>query len=90
MSLGSIKPLDRESVLTAARRTGKVLIIQDEPPSGGYAPYIRCLLDELPAGALKASPQIIAGADEFLPYYDERPFLPSVETVVAAATDLLK
>ena len=86
----SIKPLDRESVLTAARRTGKVLIVQDEPPSGGYAPYVRCLLDELPAEALKAPPRIIAGADEFLPYYDERPFLPSLETVVAAAADLLE
>jgi pyruvate/2-oxoglutarate/acetoin dehydrogenase E1 component len=89
VSLGSIKPLDRETVLDAAGGTGRVLIVQDEPPSGGYAPYVRCLLDELPAGALKASPKIVAGADEFLPYSDERPFLPSLESVVAAASELL-
>jgi pyruvate/2-oxoglutarate/acetoin dehydrogenase E1 component len=89
VSLGSIKPLDRETVLNAAGETGRVLIVQDEPPSGGYAPYVRCLLDELPAGALKTSPRIVAGADQFLPYFDERPFLLSLESVVAAASELL-
>jgi hypothetical protein len=35
---------------------------------------MRCLLDELPSGALAVTPRIISGADEFLPYWDERPF----------------
>ena len=40
--------------------------MQDEPPWSGYAPYVRCLLDELPSGALAVTPRIISGADEFL------------------------
>jgi pyruvate dehydrogenase E1 component beta subunit len=89
VSLGFIKPLDSETVLKAASRIGRVLIVQDEPAWSGYAPYVRCLLDELPAGKLAAAPRILAGADQFLPYWDERPFLPSLESVIAAAKKLM-
>ena len=89
VSLGFIKPLDKETILSSARKTGRVLIVQDEPPWAGYAPYIRCLLDELPSGALTATPRIISGVDDFLPYWDERPFLPSLEGVMLAAKELL-
>jgi len=87
VSLGFIKPLDRETIFGAARKTGRVLIIQDEPPWSGYAPYIRCLLDELPSGSLATAPKIISGADEYLPYWDEKPFLPSVERIIAVAKE---
>jgi pyruvate dehydrogenase E1 component beta subunit len=90
VSLAFIKPLDRETILKAVRKTGKVLIVQDEPPWSGYAPYVRCLLDELPSGALAVTPRVICGADEFLPYWDERPFLPSMEDLVAAAEELMR
>jgi len=89
ISLGFIKPLDKDTILKSASKTGRVLIIQDEPPWSGYAPYVRCLLDQLPAGKLTTAPRIIAGADQFLPYWDERPFLPSLESVVAAANELI-
>jgi pyruvate/2-oxoglutarate/acetoin dehydrogenase E1 component len=87
VSLGFIKPLDRETIFGAARKTGRVLIIQDEPPWSGYAPYIRCLLDELPSGSLAIAPRILSGADEYLPYWDEKPFLPSVEGIIAIAKE---
>jgi pyruvate/2-oxoglutarate/acetoin dehydrogenase E1 component len=90
VSLGWVKPLDGETVLRSARKTGKVLIVQDEPPWAGYAPYVRCLLDRLPPPAvLTSTPRIISGADQFLPYWDERPFLPSVEMLVGAAMEIL-
>jgi pyruvate/2-oxoglutarate/acetoin dehydrogenase E1 component len=90
VSLGFVKPLDRETLLKAASKTGRVLIVQDEPPWSGYAPYIRCLLDELPLGNLAVTPRIISGADEYLPYWDERPFLPSLDSVMAAAKEMMK
>ena len=90
VSLGFIKPLDHESVLEAASKTGRVLIVQDEPVWSGYAPYVRCLLDELPPGKLGFAPRILAGADQYLPFWDERPFLPSLESVLAAARELMK
>lgn len=89
VSLGYIKPLDKETVLKSVAKTGRVLIVQDEPSLSGYAPYVRCLLDELPAGKLVAAPRIVAGADQFLPFWDERPFLPSMQSVISAAKELL-
>ena len=88
VSLGFIKPLDRDTVLKSASKTGRVLIVQDEPAWSGYAPYLRCLLDDLPAGKLTVAPRILAGADQFLPFWDERPFLPSLESVVAMAKEI--
>jgi len=90
VSLGYIKPIDEETVLRAASKTGRVLIVQDEPVLSGYAPHVRCLLDELPAGKLALAPRILAGANQFLPFWDERPFLPSVESVAAAAQQMLR
>ena len=90
VSLGFIKPLDKETVLGSAGKTGRVLIVQDEPAPSGYAPHVRCVLDELPGGKLACAPRILAGADQFLPFYDERPFLPSVEKIIVAAKEMMR
>jgi pyruvate/2-oxoglutarate/acetoin dehydrogenase E1 component len=90
VSLGFIKPLDKEAILKSAKKTGRVLIVQDEPELGGYAPHVRCVLDQLPAGSLTATPRIVAGADQYLPFWDEKPFLPSLESVTAAAQQLMQ
>jgi acetoin:2,6-dichlorophenolindophenol oxidoreductase subunit beta len=85
VSLGFIKPLDRETVLRSASKTGRVLIVQDEPAWSGYAPYLRSVLDELPREKLARPPRLLCGADQYLPFWDERPFLPSLESVMAMA-----
>src|SRR5262245_24649295 len=89
VSLGFIKPLDDETVLQSASKTGRVLIVQDEPMWPGYAPYVRCLLDRLPAAKLAIAPRILAGANQFLPFYDEQPFLPSLQRITEAAKEML-
>jgi len=89
VSLGFIKPLDKATVLESAAKTGRVLIVQDETVWSGYAPLVRCLFDELPAAKLARPPRILAGADQFLPFWDERPFLPSIESVVDAAKQMI-
>ena len=90
VSLGFIKPLDHETILQSAGKTGRVLIVQDEPPYGGYALYVRSLLDNLPRGRLKVAPKILHGAEDFLPFYDETPFLPSLANVIATAKELMQ
>ena len=89
LSLGTVKPLHRTSILEAARATGRVLIVQEEPPFGGYGPAIQSLLDELPLGALKRQPKLLARPDAFLPYNREEDALPSAEAIAAAARELL-
>jgi pyruvate/2-oxoglutarate/acetoin dehydrogenase E1 component len=90
VSLGFVKPLDKDTVLRSTSKTGRALIVQDEPACSGYAPFVRCLLDELPAGKLRCTPRIVAGADQFLPFWDERPFLPSLKSVLSAASELMR
>jgi pyruvate/2-oxoglutarate/acetoin dehydrogenase E1 component len=90
LSLGFIKPLDKETLLQSANKTGRVLIVQDEPACSGYAPLVRCLLDELPREKLTLPPRLLCGADQYLPFWDERPFLPSLDDVVAAARGLIQ
>lgn len=90
VSLGFVKPLDKDTVLGSVTKTGRAVIVQDEPAWSGYAPFVRCLLDELPAGKLRCGPRILAGANQFLPFWDEHPFLPSLESVVAAVRECLK
>ncbi len=90
VSLGFIKPLDKKTILKSVSKTGRALIVQDEPPAGGYSPVVRCLLDELAEGKLKAAPRILTGADQHMPFWDERPFLPSVEGIMAAAKGLIE
>lgn len=89
MSLGTVKPLDRETIFTAARATGRVLIVQEEPRFGGYGPAIQSLLDELPASALKRQPALLARPDQFLPYNREEDVLPDADAIAAGARRLL-
>jgi pyruvate/2-oxoglutarate/acetoin dehydrogenase E1 component len=89
LSLGAVKPLDGETILAAARETGRVLIVQEEPPFGGYGPAIQSLLDTLPMAALKRQPALLARPDAFLPYNREEDVLPSAETIAAALRALL-
>ncbi len=89
LSLGCVKPLDRAAILEAARAAGRVLIVQEEPPLGGYGPAIQSLLDTLPASALKRQPALLARPDTFLPYNREEDVLPSAETIAAALRELL-
>jgi pyruvate dehydrogenase E1 component beta subunit len=89
VSLGLVKPLDRESILEAVKATGRVLLVQEEPPFGGYGPVIQSLLDALPADALKRQPKLLARPEGFLPYNREEDVLPDAKAIAAAARDLM-
>jgi pyruvate/2-oxoglutarate/acetoin dehydrogenase E1 component len=84
ISLCTVKPLEKTLLLEEAARTGRVVVVQDEPSNGGYAPAVRALLDELPAGTLRAKPEIVARKDSFLPYAFEEEVLPTKRQVVDA------
>jgi pyruvate/2-oxoglutarate/acetoin dehydrogenase E1 component len=89
VSLGTVKPLDYGTVLGAAEATGRVLVVQEEPPFGGYGPAIQSLLDTLPLSALKRQPRLLARPDSFLPYNREEDVLPSADSIARAVRALL-
>jgi pyruvate dehydrogenase E1 component beta subunit len=89
VSLCYVRPIDREAILSSVRKTGRALIVQDEPPNGGYGPVVRCMLDGLPSGHLRAVPRILAAADQPFPFLIEDSILISVKAIVTAAHDML-
>jgi pyruvate/2-oxoglutarate/acetoin dehydrogenase E1 component len=89
VSLCYVRPLDRLTIRSSVQKTGRVIIVQDEPPNGGYGPVVRCALDELPSGCLGTVPRILASADQPFPYLIEDSILVSVQDVVSAARDML-
>ena len=89
VSLGVVKPLDSATVIERARRSGRVLIVQDEPPNGGYGPVIQSVLCNLPSDTLRHPPRLLSRADQFLPYRREEDHLPTAAQVVAAINAML-
>jgi len=88
LSLGHVKPFDRDGLLAAAKRTGRVLVIQDEPPFGGYGVIAMAALAELAPGTLACAPKLLCRADTFLPHLLEEDHLPTVDAVILAARTL--
>jgi len=89
VSLCYVRPLDRETILSSVGKTGRAIVVQDEPPNGGYGPVVRCVLDELPSGHLRAAPRILSSADQPFPYLIEDSILVSVQDIVSAAREML-
>jgi pyruvate/2-oxoglutarate/acetoin dehydrogenase E1 component len=83
-----VKPLDLGPILDSVSRTGRLLVVQDEPPLGGYGPYLLSRLAQQGV-SLKTPPQMLSRADMFLPYKREEDHLPTIEQVAAAARALL-
>ena len=81
--------LDAETVLARLERTGRALIVQDEPPNGGYGPAIQSLLCARASRALRGPPRLVARADTFLPYRREEDHLPGVDQVAASIHAML-
>lgn len=89
VSLGTVKPLDIDTVRTESLATRRVLIVQEEPRFGGYGPVIQSILAELPLGTLKQPPALLARPNTFLPYNREEDLLPSANAIADGVRALL-
>lgn len=86
IDLRTIAPFDREAVLASVRKTGRIIVVDDDYRNCGVAAEIIASVCE--AGvALKAAPVRIAHPDIPIPYSPslEHAVLPSADKVVAAA-----
>ncbi len=86
IDLRSIYPLDRELLLGAARRVGRVVVVQEAPRHCGIAAEIAALLQEEAADQMLAPTLRVTGMDMPFPLFQsEDEALPSVDRVVTAA-----
>jgi 2-oxoisovalerate dehydrogenase E1 component len=90
IDLRGLVPLDHAPLAASLRRTGRLLVIEEEPGQGGWAAGIVARLVQDDWAALRAAPLLLSGADVPIPYGPvlERASQPGAETIVAAAREL--
>ena len=92
IDLRTIVPLDREAVLKSVRKTGRLLVADEDYLSFGLSGELAALIAEnLDTVALKASVKRLAVPDVPIPF--SRPLeqfvIPQVDTIVASARQLM-
>jgi 2-oxoisovalerate dehydrogenase E1 component beta subunit len=91
LDLRTLAPLDRDAILEAARRTGKVLIVHEDNLTGGLGAEVAALIVEHAFDALDAALRRLAAPDvPAMPFNEgmEAYCLPSREKIAAAMREL--
>ena len=83
-------PLDMETVEVSARKTKRVLIVEEDTLTGGWGAEVAARLGETLFHHLEEPVQRVAAPDTALPCATvlEREYVPSVERIVEAAMGL--
>lgn len=92
IDLRTLAPLDRDLVLSAARLTGRVLIVHEDTRTGSIGESLAAVIQEEAFAHLDAPVRIVGALDTPVPYAPslEEAFLPSEERVLRAARSLLE
>ncbi|TAN13987.1 MAG: alpha-ketoacid dehydrogenase subunit beta [Burkholderiaceae bacterium] len=92
VDLRSLVPLDRDHVFESVKKTGRLIVVDEDYMSYGITGEIIATVAERDVSVLKASPQRVAYPDIPIPY--SRPMeywaLPSAEKIVAAFREMEK
>ncbi len=85
IDIRTLKPLDTGTIITSVKKTGRCVIVQEAPRTGGFASEIIAVINDNALLSLKAPVSRVAGFDTGFPLYRlEDHYLPSVERIVAA------
>ncbi|EML1093745.1 alpha-ketoacid dehydrogenase subunit beta [Pseudomonas aeruginosa] len=86
IDLRSLVPLDREHVIASVRKTGRLIVVDEDYHSFGVSGEIIASVVEHNVGMLKASPQRVAFPDIPIPFTPpmEQWALPSAAKIIAA------
>ena len=91
IDLRTLVPLDARTVLDAVRRTGRVVIVEENPVALGWGAGVAALVAEEGFGDLKAAVRRVSGLNVPIPFAAnlEAAALPSSARVVEAAEAVL-
>lgn len=84
IDIRTLVPLDVETVITSAKKTGRIVIVHEAPKTMGFGAEISALLAEKAFDYLKAPIIRVTGYDTPVPFSLEDQYLPSPERVIAA------
>lgn len=92
LDLRTLSPLDRDAVLTLARRCGRVLIVHEDTRTGGIGESLAAMIGEEVFEFLDAPVRVVGALDTPVPYSPplEEAFLPSEEEIERAARRLME
>ena len=93
IDLRSIRPIDRDTILTSVRKTGKLLVVYEGVKAYGVGAEISAMVAERDAFDYLDAPILRLGAaDAPVPYNPdrERASVPQVDTIDAAARRLVR
>src|SRR5882672_8297976 len=90
VDLRSLLPLDKDALLTSARKTGKVLVVHEDTRTGGIAGEIAAIVNEEVFDYLDGPVLRVTAPDTPVPYSPplEEFFLPNKDKILAAARRL--
>lgn len=87
----TLAPLDTDTIARSVRKTGRLLIVDPAPRTGGAAAEIAASVAELAHGGLRSPIHRLTAPDVHAPFSPEmeKPLYPTTERIVAAACALL-
>lgn len=88
-----LAPWDRETVARSVRKTGRLVVVQEDNRTSSFGASLiaELMSDDECFGALLAPPRLVARDDIHIPFHPEleRAVLPTVDDVVAASLALM-
>jgi len=91
LDIRSLRPLDEDSLLASAAKTGRVVIVQEAPRTVGFAAELAAILAEKAMLDLRGPVLRVTGFDVPYPYWKiEDSYMPSVERVSHAVRKLIE
>lgn len=86
-----LSPLDTDTVVESASRTGRLLIVEEGPPRGGWSASVAAAAAERALGSLTAPIARLTGPDTPMPFapHLEQAVIPSVEKIKRRALELM-
>ena len=91
IDVATLNPLDRDTLVATASKTGRVVIVHEAPFTGGFGAEIAATLASDALMHLLAPIERVTGHDCPMPYFAMEPqYMPSVERIVAAARRTLE
>jgi pyruvate/2-oxoglutarate/acetoin dehydrogenase E1 component len=91
LDLRTISPLDEKAIFSSAKKTGRVIVVQEAPKTCGVAAEISALIIENCFDKLKSPIKRIAAYDTPIPFSPplEKFYLPNVEDVILGVKEIL-
>ena len=90
IDVATLKPLDMETILASVERTGRCVIVQEAPVSGGLGAEIAAGLADSGLTSLLAPVRRVAGYDTVMPLYRlEDYYMPNEERILRALRGVL-